>query len=328
MITIAVDAMSGDRGYPVAATAIKNIIAAQPQLEVIAVGQQAVLEPVLAGVDRVRIHDAPEVIKMTDNPLASLRRRKTSIFQAISLVKDGAAQAALSCGNTGVLMGMARIILKMLPGYSRPAIASYIPCDKCRAKFCMLDLGANVDRDADMLVSFAYLGDALVRAVDNLEQPSIGLLNIGEEQLKGGAEIQEAAKRLTESRLNFYGNVEANTLFDKVVDVVVCDGFTGNVFLKSIEGVSSMIKNMLVDSYTANTYAKVAGLASKPVLNNLKETIDARRYNGAAFLGLRGLVVKSHGNADEVALTAALDFTVKQVQQDLIGMLSDQEKPA
>lgn len=323
MVTIAVDAMSGDLGHEVVVTAIKEVVATDSQIEIIAVGQQAVLQPLLNETEHVRIHDAPDVVKMDDKPLTSLRRRKSSMFQSIALVKEGEAAAALSCGNTGALMGMARIQLKMLEGYSRPAIATFIPCVKCTDSFCMLDLGANVDRDADMLVDFAYLGDALFRAVREIERPRIGLLNIGEEQLKGGKELHEASVRLAASDLNFVGYVESNTLFDKPADVVVCDGFTGNVFLKSLEGLAGMIRGMLIDAYTANSFTKLAGLVSHPVLRGLKQTMDARQYNGAAFLGIRGIVIKSHGNADAVSLRAALEFTVKQARHDLIGMLKE-----
>lgn len=320
-VTVAVDAMSGDLGVEIAATAIKEAIATDPDLNIIAVGQQIVLQRFLQGTSRVAIHAADEVIAMDADPLRSIRRYKSSMFQAVALVKDGAAAAALSAGNTGALMGMARIQLKMQPGFSRPAIASFIPCDRCRSVFCMLDLGANLDRSADMLVSFALLGNALARVVLDKANPRVGLLNVGKENLKGGAELLEAGKRLAASELNFIGNVEANSLYSGIADVVVCDGFTGNVFLKTMEGLSGMIRSMIMDAYTKDSYAKLAGLVSKPVLGKLKISMDARRYNGAAFLGLQGLVVKSHGSADVTAFRAALDFSVKQARNDLVGMI-------
>lgn len=321
-LTIAVDAASGDGGSAPAAAAIKAVLAKDPRLEIVAYGPQAELERELGGVARAAVLDAPEVIAMDEPPLQALRRRGSSMFRAIEAVADGRAGAALSAGNTGALMGMARIQLKMMPGCGRPAIASFVPCDRCRSEFCMLDLGANTDRTAEMLVSFAHLGAALHRAIKpEVKDPRVALLNIGEESIKGGKEIQEAGEILAASGLNFIGNVEAGALYAHAADVVVCDGFTGNVFLKTMEGLSSMIKNMLVDAFAANPVAKVGALVSLPVLKGLKEVMDVRKYNGAAFLGLNGLVVKSHGNADAVAFEAALDFTAKQLRQDLVGTI-------
>ena len=318
---IVVDAMSGDCGPQPAIAAIKAALATDAKLRVLVTGPASQLEPLLTGVDRVQVGDAPEVISMDDDPLAALRRRRSSMYQAVAAVAAGDAMAAVSAGNTGALMGMARTQLKMLGGYTRPAIASMVPCNRCSDFFCMLDLGANPDRSAQMLVDFAHMGDALHRAVTGTQKPTVGLLNIGAEVFKGGKDLMDAAALLEASELNFIGNVEANALYQKAADVVVCDGFTGNVFLKTMEGLSGMIKGMITDAFSANLAARLGALASMPVLSGLKEVMDARKYNGAAFLGLRGLVVKSHGNADEVAWSAALDFAIRQARMDLMGLM-------
>ncbi len=320
--TIAVDAMSGDRGPEVAAIAIRNVLVANPDLHIIAVGDQPLLEKLLSGQERVSFEHTTEVISMEDNPLKVLRRRKSSMFRAIALVAEKKADAALSAGNTGALMGMSRIQLKMQQGFSHPAIASFVPCSRCQSSFCMLDLGANIGRSVEMLVNFAYMGHALVRAVSDIKKPRIALLNIGKENIKGGEELLKAHAKLSETKLNFIGNIEANMLFDGGADVVVCDGFTGNVFLKTMEGLSGMIKGMLNEAFMRNIATKTIGLISSPVLSDLRNTMDGRRYNGAAFLGLNGLVVKSHGNADQVAFSAALEFTLKQTRRDLISLVS------
>ena len=318
---VAIDAMSGDRGPGVAVEAMKVAVAEDDDLELIAVGASETLEPLLDGAQRISILDAKEVISMGDHPLHVLRRRESSMFKAVRAVASGEAAAAVSPGNTGALIGMGRIQLKMIKGHSRPAIGSFIPCNRCQSSFCMLDLGANVDRSAEMLVSFAHLGEALHRAVTHSDKPSIGLLNIGQESIKGDKEIIEAGEILAKSDLNFVGNVEANVIYEKVADVVVCDGFTGNVFLKTMEGISGMIKGMLSDAYSRDFIAKIGAVASMPVLKGLKEVMDSRRYNGGAILGLKGLLVKSHGNADEVAFKSAIEFTAKQARMDLVGMV-------
>ena len=322
-VVIAVDAMSGDSGPATIAAAMESSVAADPDLSLVAFGDESVLRPLLLGIERISISDVKGVVSMSDEPLKVLRRRDTSMFKAIEAVAEKNASAAVSAGNTGALMGMARLQLKMIEGHTRPAIASFVPCNKCKSSFCILDLGANVDRDADLLVSQAYLGAALHKAVTGSKDPTVGLLNIGEEFMKGGKEIIEAHDKLAKTDLNFIGNVEPDALYEKIADVVVCDGFTGNVFLKTMEGLSGMIKGMITDAFSAGPAAKLAALASMPVLNGLKEVMDARRYNGAAFLGLRGLVVKSHGKADEVAFRSAIEFTAKQARMDLVRMIGE-----
>ena len=218
--TIAIDAMSGDRGPRVAVGAMKAAVNADPDLDLIAVGKKETLVPLVEGTDRISILDAKEMVSMSDEPLKVLRRRESSMFKTVKAVADGDAQAGVSPGNTGALIGMGRILLKMIEGHSRPAIGSFVPCQKCSSSFCMLDLGANIDRSTEMLVAFAYLGDALHRAVTGSKNPSVGLLNIGKEHIKGDRQIIEAGDILASSGLNFIGNVEANVIYEKVADVV------------------------------------------------------------------------------------------------------------
>lgn len=322
---VAIDAMSGDHGPGVAVAAMRAAVAADPDLELVAVGAKETLEPLVDGSERIGILEAKEVVSMDDEPLKVLRRRESSMFKAIRAVANGEVQAAVSPGNTGALIGMGRIQLKMIEGHHRPAIGGFVPCERCNSSFCMLDLGANVDRSADMLVAFAHLGDALFRAVTGKESPSVALLNIGKEHIKGDKEIKDAGEMLSRSKLNFIGNVEANSIYDHAADVVICDGFTGNVFLKTMEGLAGMIKGMLSDAYSRNIVTKIGALASSPVLNGLRRDMDSRRYNGAAILGLRGLLVKSHGNADELAFQSAIEFTAKQARMDLVRMIDEQE---
>ena len=326
--TIAVDAMSGDLGPQTATAAIKDVLAANSDVQIIAVGDRPQLEKLLADQERVTFEHADEVISMDDDPLKALRRRQSSMFRTIALVASQQAGAALSAGNTGALMGMSRIQLKMLEGFRHPAIASFVPCRQCTSSFCMLDLGANIGRSTEMLVDFAYLGNALVCAVTEIKRPRIALLNIGKENVKGGKELLEAYACLSKIDLNFVGNIEANALFEGGADVVVCDGFAGNVFLKAMEGLSAMFKGMLQEAFYSNILTRAIGVVSAPVLNDLRTIMDVRRYNGAAFLGLNGLVVKSHGSADQVGFGAALEFTLKQSRRNLIELIRSSAKLA
>ena len=310
---VAVDAMSGDSGLVAAVAGMQIAIRNDSDLRLIAVGSSQKLKAELKASDRITIEDAEEIVTMDEHPARAARRRKTSMFRAIQMVTEQRAGSAVSAGNTGALMVIAKILLKMRKGYGRPAIGSYLPCQKCSNFFFMLDLGANLDRSSGMLVDFAHMGDERVRASGQISNPRVALLNIGTEQIKGGAEIAEADKLLRQSKLNYVGFTEGNRLFDGEADVVVCDGFTGNALLKALEGLTSMIKGMIVDSYRANLYCRFAGAVSLPVFRALKRSMDHRRYNGAAILGLNGLVVKSHGNADGIAFAAAIDMASRQI---------------
>ena len=239
---------------------------------------------------------------------------------AINLVKDGVAHGCVSAGNTGALMGIARFVLKTLPGIDRPAIASQMPTKK--GIVTMLDLGANVNCSAEQLVQFAAMGSALVSAVDHIERPTVGLLNIGEEEIKGNDVVKEAAERLRVSGLNFHGNVEGTDIFRGTTDVVVCDGFVGNVALKTTEGLVQMLYEFLKAEFTRGLLSKAAAAVAYPVLARFKRRIDPRRYNGATLVGLKGVVVKSHGGADAVAFRNALGKAHAEIAEGVLDRIA------
>ncbi|CFN71762.1 glycerol-3-phosphate acyltransferase PlsX [Bordetella pertussis] len=261
---------------------------------------------------------ATEVVSMDDPVEVALRRKKDSSMRlAAQAVKDGRADACISAGNTGAWMAISRYVLKTLDGIDRPAIATSIPNQTGRAT-TVLDLGANVDCSAEHLLQFAIMGAALSQAVDHRDRPTVGLLNIGEEIIKGNEVVKEAAELLRASPLNFYGNVEGNDIFKGTVDVVVCDGFVGNVVLKSVEGLAKMLSSVIREEFKRNFITLLAGAFAKPVLNRLRNRVDNRRYNGAALLGLRGVVIKSHGSADAYAFGFALQRAREAVASKLL----------
>ncbi len=309
-VTVAVDAMGGDHGPSVTLAAALTFLERTPDARVIAVGQEAPLREALARLrsgakDRLVVHVASEVIAMDEPPALALRTKKDSSMRvAINLVRDGAAQACVSAGNTGALMAISRFVLKMLPGVDRPAIAGVLPTKK--GVTTVLDLGANVNCTPAQLVQFAVMGVALASAVDGIERPTVGLLNIGEEDIKGNDMVKETSELLKVSGLNFHGNVEGTDIFKGTTDVVVCDGFVGNVALKTSEGLAQMLYEFLRAEFTRNPLTRVAALVAYPVLQAFKRRIDPRRHNGATLLGLKGIVVKSHGSADKLAFEHAL----------------------
>ncbi|HSU21344.1 MAG TPA: phosphate acyltransferase PlsX [Variovorax sp.] len=319
-ITLAVDCMGGDHGPRITLAACRAFLDRHPEASLLLVGLPAVLQGLVH--PRARIVAATEVVGMDDPLEVALRRKKDSSMRvAIQQVKDGAAQAAVSAGNTGALMAIARYLLKTMDGIDRPAIAPQLPNRKGGAT-TVLDLGANVDCDAEDLLQFAVLGSALVSALTGNESPTVGLLNVGEEAIKGSETIKKASLLLRAAAnsqdLNFYGNVEGNDIFKGTTDIVVCDGFVGNITLKATEGVASMIVEFLRFEYSNGLFSKFAALVSYPVLKSLKRRLDHRRYNGAALLGLRGLVFKSHGSADEVAFGYALDRAYDAARNNLL----------
>lgn len=320
MITIAVDCMGGDHGPRVTLAACRNFLDHHPDAELLLVG----LPDSLAGLQhpRARIVAATEVVGMDDPVEVALRKKKDSSMRvAIQQVKDGAAQAAVSAGNTGALMAIARYLLKTLDGIDRPAIAALMPNAKGEAT-TVLDLGANVDCTAEHLLQFAVMGSALVSVLKNDETPSVGLLNIGEEAIKGNDTIKKAGELLRSAGkagdLNFFGNVEGNDIFKGTTEIVVCDGFVGNVALKASEGLATMIVGFLKAGFSRNIFTKLAAIAAYPVLSALKKKMDYRRYNGAALLGLRGLVFKSHGSADAFAFEQALNRAYDAARNKLL----------
>jgi glycerol-3-phosphate acyltransferase PlsX len=327
-VTVAVDAMGGDAGLPVTVAASLKFLEDTPDACVILVGLQAPLGQALArsrspARDRVTIHAATEVVAMDEPPADALRKKKDSSMRvAINLVKDGTAQACVSAGNTGALMAIARFVLKTLPGIDRPAIASQLPSKQ--GETTVLDLGANVNCTPEQLVQFAVMGSALVTAVSGIERPTIGLLNIGEEDIKGNDVVKQTAELLKLSGLNFVGNVEGNDIFKGTTDVVVCDGFTGNVMLKACEGVVTMLYDYLKAEFTRNPLTKVAAAIAYPVLSAFKRRIDPRRHNGATLIGLKGIVVKSHGGADALAFRFALQKAHAEATHGVLDRIAQQ----
>ncbi|MCE1249550.1 MAG: phosphate acyltransferase PlsX [Comamonadaceae bacterium] len=320
MITLAVDCMGGDHGPRVTLAACRQFLDKHSDAQLLLVGLPASLGDFAH--PRARIVAASEVVAMDDPVEVALRKKKDSSMRvAIAQVKDGAAQAAVSAGNTGALMAIARYLLKTLDGIDRPAIATQLPNDKGGAT-TVLDLGANVDCSAEHLLQFAVMGSALVSVLQEGSAASVGLLNIGEEVIKGSEVIKKAGELLRSAGeagdLNFYGNVEGNDIFKGTVDIVVCDGFVGNVALKASEGVASMVVGGLKQEFKRNIFTKLAAIVAYPVLSALMKRMDYRRYNGAALLGLRGLVFKSHGSADALAFEQALNRAYDAARNNLL----------
>jgi glycerol-3-phosphate acyltransferase PlsX len=325
-VTLAVDCMGGDHGPSVTLPAVFEFLRHDTDCAAILVGREADLRADFDRVSaefgtRLSIQHASEVVGM-DEPVASaLRGKKDSSMRiAAELVKSGRANAAISAGNTGALMAISRFVLKTLEGIDRPAICSILPSQ--RGSTYVLDLGANVDCSAEHLLQFGVMGSLLVSALEHVERPTVGLLNIGEEEIKGNEVVKQAAELLRNSGLNFKGNVEGNDIFKGTVDLVVCDGFVGNVTLKASEGLAQMISGALREAFSRNLLTKFAALLAMPVLNSFKNRFDHRRYNGASLLGLRGIVVKSHGSADILAFRCALERAAEAARQRLPEMIA------
>ena len=326
-ITIAIDAMGGDHGTRVTVPAAVAYLKKHPDDTVVLVGLSDSIEAELEKLGftdrtRLRIHAATEVVGMDESPQSALRGKKDSSMRvSINLLKSGEASACISAGNTGALMATARYVLKTLPGIDRPAIASFWPT--VNGQVCMLDLGANVDCTAEHLLQFALMGSTLVSALEHNDQPSIGLLNIGSEDIKGNEVVKQAGELLQASDLNFYGNVEGDDIFKGIADVVVCDGFVGNVALKTAEGVVKMMGGFLKEDFSRNWFTKLGALVSMPVLKAFKHRLDHRRYNGASFLGLKGIVVKSHGSADVFAFLCAIERAAEEARGGMLNHISE-----
>jgi glycerol-3-phosphate acyltransferase PlsX len=323
-ITIAIDAMGGDFGPEVTVPAALNILNQYAHMRLILVGDSQVLDAVLAvhnakSNDRLIVHHASEQVSMDELPSHALRNKKDSSMRvAINLVKQGLAQACVSAGNTGALMATARFVLKTLPGIDRPAIITSFPTREKNKGVRVLDLGANVDSCADHLYQFAVMASVLVSAVDNIEHPKVGLLNIGQEEIKGNDLVKQAAQLLSDSRaINYYGYVEGDNIFSGVVDVVVCDGFVGNVALKTIEGAARLMSTFTKQEFTKNFYSKFVGFLALPVLKRIKRHMDPERHNGASFIGLQGIVIKSHGGANIAAFGQAIREAMVEVEKNL-----------
>ncbi len=320
--TVAVDCMGGDHGPSVTVPACVEFARHRDDTDIVMVGLEGAIRGELdkcgSGLGgRLRLHAATQVVQMDEAPASALRLKKdSSIRVAANLVKAGEVQACVSAGNSGALMAISRFVLKTLPGIDRPAMASVLP-NMHRGSTYVLDLGANVDCSADHLLQFGIMGAMLAGAIEKKERPKVGLLNIGIEDMKGNEVVKQAALLLRASGLNFCGNVEGDDIFKGTVDVVVCDGFVGNVALKASEGLAQMIGAALKEEYSRNVFTKLAALVSMPVIGALRLRLDHRRYNGASLLGLRGIVVKSHGSADAFAFRNALGRAVEEVRNDV-----------
>jgi glycerol-3-phosphate acyltransferase PlsX len=335
-VRIAVDCMGGDRGADVTLPACRAFLAKHPDAALVLVGTEAALARA-RGWERCTPVVATEVVTMDDPVEVALRKKRDSSMRvAIAQLRSeagspAAADVCVSAGNTGALMAVARYLLKTLDGIDRPAIATVMP-HRRDGYTTVLDLGANVDCTPEHLLQFAVLGSALVAAVEGRAEPTVGLLNIGEEAIKGSETIKRAAELLraadAQGRIRFHGNVEGNDIFAGTVDVVVCDGFVGNVLLKTSEGLASMLSEFIKQEFTRSAYSKLAALVALPVLKHFKARVDPRRYNGAALLGLRGLVFKSHGGADAVAFEHALARAYDAARNRLLDRVHQRLAPA
>tara|TARA_R110001606_G_scaffold395664_2_gene568472 strand:- start:84844 stop:85836 length:993 start_codon:yes stop_codon:yes gene_type:complete len=313
--------MGGDHGPSVVIPAVLRALKLYPKTHFILVGDKDVISTTLNEYnvqddERLIIHHASQQVTMGESPAIALRTKKDSSMRvALNLVKAGSAAACVSAGNTGALMATARFVLKTIPGIERPAIVSALPTMKGHTY--VLDLGANVDSSAEHLVQFAVMGSVLAELVDGKKNPTIGLLNIGSEEIKGNERVKEAARLLMETDLNYYGFVEGDGLYRGDVDVVVCDGFVGNVALKASEGVIHMIRHFLRQSFGRNIFTKLAGLIASPVLKHFRDELDPRAYNGANLIGLQGIVIKSHGGTDEIGFANAIKIAIIEAEQDI-----------
>jgi len=320
--------MGGDHGPRVTVPAALDFRRAHADVEVVLVGQRDVLEAELAKHGAapgagLRVRHASEVVAMDEPPAQAMRYKKDSSMRvAVNLVKAGEAHACVSAGNTGALMAISRFVLKTLPAIDRPAIAGGVPNSQGGYTY-ILDLGANVDCTPAQLMQFGVMGAMLVAAVEHKERPSVGLLNIGVEDIKGNDTVKEAAELLRASGLNFLGNVEADDIYKGSVDVVVCDGFVGNSVLKASEGVAKMIVGFLRQEFSRNPLRKLSALIAMPVLKALRARMDPGNYNGASLLGLKGIVIKSHGSADRYAFGQALRRALDEVRNDVVRRITD-----
>ncbi|MBA3997884.1 MAG: phosphate acyltransferase PlsX [Candidatus Accumulibacter sp.] len=323
-ITVAIDCMGGDHGPSVTVPAALGFVRSHDDVRVVLVGLEERIRPLLGNVadPRVSVRHASEVVAMDEPPALALRNKKDSSMRvAINLVKHGEADACVSAGNTGALMAISRFVLKMLPGIDRPAICAILPTTTGHTH--VLDLGANVDCAPEHLLQFGIMGASLVSAIEHKDRPTVGILNIGEEDIKGNDVVKRAAELLKDSGLNFIGNVEGDGVYKGEAEVVVCDGFVGNVALKASEGLAQMMATFLRQEFSRNLLTKLIALIAMPVLNNFKKHVDHRRYNGASLLGLKGIVVKSHGSADTFAFANALGRAADAARTGVLARITE-----
>ncbi len=320
--------MGGDIGVATTVPAALNTIKTRPDVNIILVGQEDVVRPELEKgghfpQERIRIHHASQVVEMNESPAISMRKKKDSSLRvAINLVKEGVADACVSAGNTGALMATARFVLKTLPGIDRPAIVTVIPTQFDHVH--VLDLGANVDVPAEFLFQFGVMGSTLVKHVEKIDRPTVALLNIGMEDIKGNETVKQAAELFRKSRLNYVGFREGDSIYTEDVDVIVCDGFVGNVALKASEGVAQMMSGAIRDQFSRNIFTKLVALMAMPVLNAVRKRFDHRRYNGATLIGLNGIVIKSHGSADVYSFGHAISAAIREAETSLPQKLQEE----
>ena len=327
MMRIALDAMGGDHGPEVTIPAALAALQRYPAVTFSLIGDQPTISHLLerAGADTARcsVVHAPQRVEMTDRPSSALRnKRESSMRFALDLVRNGQADACVSAGNTGALMAMARYVLKTLPGIDRPAICAMLPA--VNGSTHMLDLGANVDSSSEELFRFAVMGSVLAASIDNRPNPRVALLNIGEEEIKGNDRVKQTAMLLEQSKLNYCGFAEGNDIYTGKFDVIVCDGFVGNVALKASEGVAGMLLELARQEFRRSVFTKLSALLAAPVLRRLRDRADPRRYNGASLLGLRGIVIKSHGSADVFSFGRAIDQAVLEMQNAVPDRISSE----
>ena len=316
--------MGGDHGPEVTVPAALVFVQRHADVHVILVGLEDKIRPLLthAADDRMTVRHASEVVAMDESPALAIRTKKNSSMRvAIDLVKSGDADACVSAGNTGALMAISRFVLKMLPGIDRPAICAILPTATGHTH--VLDLGANVDCSPEHLLQFGIMGASLVAAIEHKDRPTVGILNIGEEDIKGNDVVKRAAELLKESGLNFVGNVEGDGLYKGDAEVVVCDGFVGNVALKASEGLAQMLASFLRQEFGRNILTKLVALIAMPVLNRFKKRVDPRGYNGATLLGLKGVVVKSHGSADVFSFANALERAAEEARTGVLARITE-----
>ncbi|HJP07674.1 MAG: phosphate acyltransferase [Acidiferrobacteraceae bacterium] len=328
-INLAIDMMGGDNGLAATAPGVAQAISQHPDLHCLLVGDADRIRTAIKGIEaqeRVQIVHASESVDMHESPASALRSKKDSSMRvAINLLAQGQASACVSAGNTGALMATARFVLKTLPGIDRPAIIGALP--RPDGHVHVLDLGANVDSPAEILLQFGLMGDSMVRTLEGVQRPTVGLLNVGSEEIKGSETIKQAAELLRTSRLNYIGYVEGDDIFNGSVDIIVSDGFAGNIALKASEGLAQMLIRVMREEFSRGLLSKIAALIAAPVLRSFRDRIDHRRYNGAMLLGLNGAVVKSHGAADELGFHHAIGVARLAAQNDLVSHIrSDLEE--
>ena len=329
--TLAIDAMGGDYGPSVTVPAVLLALQEEPRLHIILVGDLDILQAQLKRAktrvkpEQLTLHAATQIVSMDEPPALALRNKKDSSMRvAINLVKDGLAQACVSAGNTGALMATARFVLKTIPGIDRPAISAMLPTMKEQTKVRVLDLGANVDSEVEHLLQFAIMGSVLSAEVDNIKSPRVALLNIGSEEIKGNEQVKKAAELLKNAHINYIGYIEGDAIYQGIADVIVCDGFVGNVALKVTEGVAKLVSHYIKLAFNRNWFSRLSGLMALHVLKGLRNRLDPARYNGASLIGLRGIVIKSHGSASVLAFKNAINEAIFEVEKNIPERIREQ----